>query len=107
MSLFEGDRYSEISVYSSPDAVQSIEIKTDLGASLSLGAPGPTSDYVIFAKASNDPLQFFGFEGFSTGGALTGFRTLAYDRAEYDAQAAQNIILAANIPIAEAAYQTE
>ena len=86
MSLFEGDRYKQISVYSTADRINSIEIETDLGAKLSLGVPSNAGDeqYVLFAKNINDPLQFFGFDGFSTGGNLNGFRTIAYNRVEYD-----------------------
>ena len=92
MSLFEGDRYKQISVYSTADKINSIEIETDLGAKLCLGVPSNAGDeqFVLFLKNKNDPLQFFGFEGFSTLGNLQGFRTIAYSRKEYDVQIVQN-----------------
>lgn len=92
MTLFEGDRYSEISVFSNDDQINAIEVKTDQGQSLSLGLSSGDAEesFVLFQKDSRDPLQFFGFEGFSTDGKLNGFRTIAFTRSEYDEQSVKN-----------------
>ena len=68
-----------------------------------MGLSSGSSDesFVLFQKDSRDPLQFFGFEGFSTGGKLNGFRTIAYTRNEYDEQSIENEKLALTIPEAE------
>jgi len=53
MTLMQGDRYSQISVYSSSDKVNKIEVETDLGASLSIGVSRDSTEesFVLFSRS--------------------------------------------------------
>ena len=58
MSLVDGDRYKEITVYSDESRVNYVKIESDFGAILTIGQPTNLSNEnsVLFEKSPEDPL---------------------------------------------------